>query len=395
MQNITKEQLVLLNLLSNNIFGTDKKIPKNINCEELLKEAKSQAVTAIICNNKKLFSQPDGTLVLRHVAANSQVFANHTLVHNILTDVGIPYTVLKGAASAYYYPEPILRAMGDVDFLVKKQDIERATEVLKQHGFTSWEENHICHIVFTKDKIHLEMHFEPAGLPNGEAGVIAREYINDMIERSTLVKNDPCTFVNPDKFHHGFIMLLHMQHHLLSEGIGLRHLCDWAVFVNSFKNSEFEELFEEKLKKVGLWKFAKMISLTAHISIGLPYQNFMGKDKDFAEALLVDILTGGNFGAKDESRKGEGLFISNRGKDGVKHSRPVQFILSLNQIVYSQWEITKKIKILLPIGWIYFCIRRIFRESIGMRKKTEIKKIYINSKNRKELYKQLKLFETE
>lgn len=395
MQNITKEQQALLNLLSNNIFGSDKKIPKSINIEELLRESKNQAVTAIICNNKKLFDSSDPTLILRHLASNSQIFANHTLVHNIMTEAGIPYTVLKGAASAYYYPEPILRAMGDVDFFVKKQDLERATEVLKQHGFTPWEENHICHIVFMKDKIHLEMHFEPAGMPNGDAGVLARGYIEDIIETSSLVKNEPCTFVNPDKFHHGFIMLLHMQHHLLSEGIGLRHLCDWAVFVNSFKDDEFEELFRERLGKVGLWKFAKMISLTAHVSVGLPYQNFMGRDKDFAEALLVDIITGGNFGAKDEARKGEGMFISNRGKDGIRHSRFVQFILSLNQIVYSQWPITAKCKILLPFGWIYFCTRRIFRESIGTRKKTEIKKVLINSKSRKELYKQLRLFETE
>ena len=395
MQNITKEQRVLLHLLSNNIFGTDKKIPKDINCEELLKEAESQAVTAIICNNKKYFEQPDRALVLRHVAISSKVLANHTLVHKIMTEAGIPYTVLKGAASAYYYPEPIIRTMGDVDFLVKKQDVKRASEVLKQKGFTSWDEDHICHIVFTKGKIHLEMHFEPAGIPNGKAGKIAREYLSDIVDCSTLVENNPCTFVNPGKFHHGFVMLLHMQHHLLSEGIGLRHLCDWAVFVNSFSNDEFEKVFKDKLQKIGLWKFAQTISLTAHIAIGLPYQNFMGKEKELATALLCDMISGGNFGIKDDNRTGEGMFISNRGKDGIHHSRFVQFIISLNRIVYSNWSITKKLKILLPIGWIYFCARRIFRESIGKRKKTELKKVLINSKTRKELYKQLELFETE
>ncbi len=395
MQNITKEQQALLNLLANNIFGCTKNLPKNINYEELLIESKCQAVTAIVYNDKKILQHSDSNLIFKHIAVNSHVFANHTLLHNIMTDGGIPYTVLKGAASAYYYPEPMLRTMGDVDFLVKKEDVERATELLIQNGFTPWEEEHICHIVFRKDSIHLEMHFEPAGVPNGKAGEIAREYIKDIIECSTLTKNKPCTFVNPDKFHHGFIMLLHMQHHLLSEGIGLRHLCDWAVFVNSFKNNEFEKIFKEKLKNIGLWKFAKIISLTAHIAIGLPYQNFMGKSKNFATALLEDILSGGNFGIKDNKRTSQGMFISNRGKDGVRHSMFVQFILSLNEIVYSKWKISKKCKILLPFGWIFFCFRRIFRESIGKREKTEIKQLYKNSKNRKELYKRFHLFETE
>jgi len=232
-------------------------------------------------------------------------------------------------------------------------------------------------------------------VPNGKAGEIIREYISDMIETSELVKTELCTFVNPDKFHHGLIMLLHMQHHLLSEGIGLRHLCDWAVFVNSFKDNEFETLFKEKLQKAGLWIFAKTVSFAASIGIGLPKQKFMGNDMEFAKNILSDIISGGNFGSKNSDRKRQGMFISNRGKDGVKHSRPMQFILSVNQIVYTNWKVTKKVKILLPIGWIYFGSRRFIREITGKRKPMKLRKLYTSSKNRKELYKQLHLFETE
>lgn len=49
-------------------------------------------------------------------------------------------------------------------------------------------------------------------------------------------------------------------HHLLGEGIGLRHLCDWAVFADSLKEKEFRSLFETKLKSIGLWKFACILS---------------------------------------------------------------------------------------------------------------------------------------
>ena len=393
---ITEEQKALLSLIANSLFGVKAEIPCNTDFNRLLTESKQQAVTALALKNVSMPENvKDANTVFKNITVNSRVFADHTLLNNIMTKANIPYTVLKGAASAYYYPDPIFRAMGDVDFLVKKEDIEKATEVLKQNGFKPWEEEHICHIVFRKGKIHLEMHFEPAGVPNGKAGEIIREYISDMIETSSPVKSDICTFVNPDKFHHGLIMLLHMQHHLLSEGIGLRHLCDWAVFVNSFKDNEFETLFKEKLQKAGLWSFARNISLAASISIGLPRQEFMGDDTDLAKAVAEDILSGGNFGSKDKSRSGEGLFISNRGKDGVNHSRPMQFILSVNQIVYTNWKVTKRVKILLPIGWIYFGSRRFIRQITGKRKPMKLKKLYTSSKNRKELYKQLHLFETE
>lgn len=84
------------------------------------------------------------------------------------------------------------------------------------------------------------------------------------------------TFRNPEPFYHGLIMLLHMRHHLLAEGMGLRHLCDWAVFVDHFSDDEFRAMFEKKLKKTGLWRFAVTVSLSAHLAIGLPYREFMG-----------------------------------------------------------------------------------------------------------------------
>ena len=121
----------------------------------------------------------------------------------------------------------------------------------------------------------------------------------------------------------------------------------------------------------------------------------MGGNTELACSTLNDIISGGNFGSKDKDRSGEGFFISNRGKDGVNHSRPVQFILSVNQIVYTNWKVTKKAKILLPIGWAFWGIRRFIRVLTGKRRHMNFKKLYNSSKSRKELYKQLHLFETE
>ena len=72
-------------------------------------------------------------------------------------NAGIPYVILKGCASAFYYPDPSKRLMGDVDFLVKESDLEQAGEILRQEGFVPWEEDHICHVVYRKDVTHLEM----------------------------------------------------------------------------------------------------------------------------------------------------------------------------------------------------------------------------------------------
>lgn len=389
----------LLALLKKSLFGVG--LERELSEEEqmeALEESRKQAVFCLAAQSASLTGDGADRVRSQSLSAirqNVEILLQHQYLHELMTKAGIPYVVLKGAASAYYYPQPQQRMMGDVDFLVAQEDVERASRLLIEEGFTPWDEAHICHIVFRKEKMHFEMHFEPAGVPDGEEGRLVRGHCTDMIATAATVQNGFVTFRNPEPFYHGLIMLLHMQHHLLAEGIGLRHLCDWAVFVDRFSDTEFRAMFENKLKKIGLWGFAVAISLSAHLGIGLPYRAFMGREFELAQSLLLDILAGGNFGKKDRGRVQEGMFISNRGKDGVRHGRIVQMILTVNQIVYTRWPICKKCRILLPFGWLYWGTVRACRVALGKRKPMHLAKAFRESQPRKELYKRLRLFEKE
>ena len=233
----------------------------------------------------------------------------------------------------------------------------------------------------------------PSTLPDGKAGDVIRNYFKDIQKTSVKIQDETFKFQIPDSFHHGLIMLMHVQRHLVGEGIGLRHLCDWAVFVNTFSEEEFENLFRESLEKAGLWTFATILSLAATVSIGLPYQKWMGNNVALAEALAEDILSGGNFGSKSNQRAYEGMMISDRGKGNFGHSRLVQLINALNHMSYKLYPITKKIKILLPFIWCFLCMRYLVRVISGTRNKVNLQTMYKNSLSRKEMYKKLKLFE--
>ena len=394
-------QQTICGLLAYELFGEKLILKDDTDWQEVYEECKKQAVIIpafLSCQQLPLNEEMRQCI---EDAANDCVFQCirnetwHGYLDCLMRENNIPYVVLKGAASAYYYPKAEIRQSGDVDFLVHKEDIERASAVLKQEGFQPWEEDHICHIVFQKDQLHFEMHFEPAGVPNGKAGKIIREYLRDIQATSIEIRNKTFSCRIPAFFHHGLILLLHMQHHLLSEGIGLRHLCDWAVFFASCSEDEFKNIFQERLTRAGIWQFAKSISLTAHIAVGAPYRSWMGDDYDLAMNLLNDILSGGNFGSKDEQRMYEGMFISNRGKDGVRHPRALQFIYTLNQVVYTHWPMAKRWKLFLPLGWLFFGIRQIIRMLTGKRKKVNFIESYHNSSRRKELYQQLRLFEVK
>ena len=255
-----------------------------------------------------------------------------------MTDNGIPYVTMKGLASAYYYPDPSLRDMGDVDYLVLEKDFERAKQAVSSamfevdHGDTA----DSIHIAFKREPLSIwEMHRSINGVPDGEIGECICTDMTKLIESSELVELDCAVCRISDKFHHGLIMLLHMISHMTSEGFGLRHLCDWAVFANSFSSDEFGNMFESKLKSYGIWKFAQMLTLVSERYLGMS-EKAWARNPEITDGLLeefiIDILNGGNFGKKDMNRYREIKHISNRGERTVENKNVfVQLFGTLNQ----------------------------------------------------------------
>ncbi len=403
---MTREQQVLSGLLAESLFNIPFVSEGDIDWEGVIKESKSQAVTAVAFQNPKSFSEMDKEVqnelskyVTVRFMKNVKIRQNHAYLHKLMNDAGIKYCVLKGTASAHYYPQPLLRSMGDVDFYVDRNDVETTKQLLFAEGFeldriNNGERGH--HMVFRKNGKHLELHFEIAGIPDSPVGDIIRDYFNDIIELSNESVEEYVTYTNPSAFHHGLVMLLHMQHHIVTEGIGLRHLCDWAVFINKFNNNEFTDLYKETLERSGLWNFARIISLVACICLKLPKQDWMSEessDTEIAEGIAIDILSGGNFGRKIKNRKYERLIISVKGRDGKRKSKFVRSFESLNKMVNVHWPVVRKLPFLYPIGWVFFVLRLFVMIMLGKRPKLKLFRSFKESDRRSELYGSLKLFE--
>ena len=394
---------VLLDLIANALFNAKREIPKKTDWKQIYRESQKQTVTALAFRGatEAGISLPNDVekvwrdKVVASCYQGMRITANHHLVDELMKNANIPYVILKGCASALYYPDPLERMMGDVDFLIRKSDLKCAGAVLEQEGFLPWEEEHICHVVYRKDMIHLEMHFEPSGMPYGRAGQLMRGYLSDIMEcaNEVVYEEEPLRFPSP--FHHGLILLMHTVHHMLGEGIGLRHLCDWAVFATSFSAEEFREIFEVKLKNIGLWEFACILSQTAEQWLGCPHREWTGsKNEKLTEQVLMDIFTGGNFGQKKEGRVYETYLISSRGKAGVGHTSMIrQIIISINEMVMTHWPIANRNKLLLLAGWLYFGFRYVRRIQKGERPSIHLLEICGTAAERKNIYKEFHLYE--
>lgn len=398
---LREHEKILLDILANNLFKTERKIDLNEgNMTALWCEAYAQAVMLMAFHNSQSLipkGEKFGYIIeklSKSLSDNAKIDFEHVRICQLMKNAGIPCTILKGFASALYYPDALMRSMGDVDFLVDTDDFEKANEVLRQNGYAPTSKSHDVHDVYMGKVCRCEMHFQPSGIPQGKAGVKVRKYLADILARSEEVQTELGKITVPCTFHHGLIILLHMCHHLTGDGLGIRHLCDWAVFINSLGEEKFLETFEKAIKDIGLWEFTKIMTFICIEYLGLPAMKWAAdSDKKLADYILIDIVIGGNFGQKNEDRSHESLLISSKNDKKVSMLR--QFFISANSIVYKNWKAARKFKILLPFGWVFFGGRYIIRSLFGKRPKIRPQKVAKEAAERMDIYAELRLFERE
>ncbi len=392
-------QTQLLALLSRALFGNALSVEiGTADYSEILKEACLHSVAPLA-----LDGVPDAEVipeqirtkwrgyVFRAYRGNCRMFAEHARLHERLTAAGIPYCILKGVASAAFYEKPDLRMMGDVDFLVAHADLERTVDYFDANGYGK---PAICdhHYGYEKDGVKVELHFEIPGRPAGEMGVRLSRYTDSLLADAGLVTDSFGSYVLPSDFHHGLILLLHMQEHIATSGIGLRHLCDYAVFVNRYTDAEFRALFEDALSDLGLLFFAQIAARTAHRYLGLPFCEWMGNgDPAIEDTLIEDILSAGNFGKKDTSRYQAGFLLSHS-RDGKRHGLIYRLFAGINTYLRGRYKLFRKMPIFLPLGWpLYFW--RYFLLLLRGKRKLKLTKIAKGTREHESLYYSLRLFE--
>ncbi len=399
---------IILQALGAALFDTEKPELNIDDIAQVIAEAKAQAVFTCIYpvlqnDLKKLLSPEKFTQIenefISCVANNMRVSFEHNELNEVMQKNNIRYVILKGCSSSAYYKEEELRTMGDVDFLVKEEDVVKAIRVLEQNGFEKDQYEFTTNQSAYKRPPNSiwEIHKSVTGIPNNDVGKLIEKMFSDIFETSSLYEKDGLKYFVPSSFHHGLILLLHKASHMTAGGLGLRQLCDWAVFVSVFNDSEFCDIFENKLNDIGLWKFAQIMTLLCEKYLYEPKKLWAadcGVKDDELEDILNDILSGGNFGQKDKNRYREIKYITDRkeGKVGNKNLLS-QFFESLNYKVYADYSFISKYKIFLPIGWVLEAFSYLLLIIKGERKTNKSMSVIKDASKRKKIYSKFNLFE--
>lgn len=403
---LTSEQDFLLHLMRYAVCGDRlKTLPDGVEPDwpALIREANEQTVMLQFFDvisqlrdqiPEEIF-QKCFKLARQFTACNMRTeFAQAELV-GVLEQGEHPYVILKGESAATYYPVPELRQLGDVDFLVPMAHTEPITEQMKKLGYRhSWEPGDY-HQVLEKPGACLEMHMEVAGMPEGKTRESVQEYLSSLYERSRVLDRGFGPFRAPCEEHHGLVLILHMQHHVVSMGMGLRHIMDWACFVNQTQHAVFwQEGLLPLLKRVGLLRFTAVMTKMASIYFGSCCPQWAEDvEESLCKALMEDILSGGNFGRKDLDRARSINMLPDYENDEKKAGKLKLLYRTLRgSVLHQHPELEGK-----PVSTFFHMAGKTGRYIVlyCQGKRPNLLKAASHADTRREIYEQLRMFETD
>ena len=371
---MTTTQKELLDALAVSLFGDAKATTLS---DEAREEALAQTVYPFVSEDET---------AMQFITNNLRVAWQQQELTETMRDGGIPFVVLKGLAAAMYYPEPVTRTLGDVDIIVAPQDFANTCSVLLAAGYTTTDplEGEARHVHFYKNDVLVELHRRYALLNSQTAIDLLDSWIFEAIPQAVIATVDEWNFpILPEPLN-GLTLLAHISQHL-EEGLGLRQLVDWVIYVSRELPDENWLEFQNLTDQLGLTRLAKIAARFGQLYLGLPEQNHrwcMDVDEALCEAMAEYAFECGNFGQKAGTSNTVAMVLSHG--HGVKG-----FFRNLQHRGEANWKAYQKHHVLKPFCWIYQALRY---ARFGLRRDNalvNLKKDYASGKKRNDLMKAL------
>ncbi len=203
---------------------------------------------------------------------------------------GIDTLVLKGFGLSMYYPRPNHRPFGDLDcYLYGAYEIgnvvaEEAGALVKRDFY---KHSHISYKGLT-----VENHqFCVAIRGSKRVKELEVELENEIKERALAARFADTQLILPTPYFNALFFTKHALGHFLSEGISLRNICDWALFLEAEQNNIDFVRFYSACDRYGFRNFVDVVTAIATQKLGLKLSNkVIATESQHTNRVLEDIL---------------------------------------------------------------------------------------------------------
>jgi hypothetical protein len=196
---------------------------------------------------------------------------------------------------------------GDIDLYVGRDNFLKAYNILGKIEGIKMPETSECesHILAELGDSVIELHHKTCVLYGKKTDLSWQKWtMENSIESAGTPKlpvwhNNGLDIKLPSPTYNALYILQHAARHMMSEGIGFRHICDWTLFLYRNRQEIDEALLAQKLKEYRMDPPWKEFSILAHELLGLPAEYiplYPAESSSKTEALARHIFESGNFG---------------------------------------------------------------------------------------------------
>ena len=359
----------LLDLVRNEIFGNEiSSQTKNLITEEFLKDlyklsrahdlahivGDSLDKNGLIDENSevgKRFLKEREKALFRVVQTDIEI----ETLFSVFDGAGIPYIPLKGAVIRPLYPETWMRTSCDIDVLVKREDLQRAMDVLEAQAF--YKKGDIAThdaSVYSPSGVHVELHYD---LTDSDSKPEERALFDKVWDLAK--KTDGERYDMPEDLSYAYF-ISHMAKHVRFGGCGIRSFIDlWLI---NHKTEYDREKREETLKKCRLLKFAQCVENLSNVW----FEDAEGDD--LTCELAEYVLKGGVYGSFENRVQTQQAFKKN------KFSYLLTRIFLPYDVLKFRFPILQKHKWLFPFCQVARWVKMIFNKERKEQSFKELKK---------------------
>lgn len=344
-------------------FGCQQQLRRQLSPEEwqaLYAQAQKQALLGVCMYGISKLPQeqkPKGSLYWKWLAAATQIQQQNKKVDDMLKELAhllnehhVKYIVVKGQVASRYYPDSNFRQAGDIDFLVERKDFGRAKQLIKTEWGVVYEEtaaNH--HIEFEYKGVLFEQHHALIKLYDKHND----SYWDGVVEQSYAIQNiDGVAVSTLSPTLHSLYIFLHLYHHLLELGVGLRQFCDWAAILHTCVYDIDHAAIRQHLRVLNMERAYRAFGGILIEYLGLPAEEFTykltPKDYRYTKRILDVVEYRGNMGKHNLKGGYHGVW-HNLEATGIKVVHFMKF-MPLAPAFSCKWllhEVTRKIRIKL------------------------------------------------
>lgn len=347
----------VLALLRGALWGEEVVYPADTDWQAVTKELQAQAIMGVIAGSDIPECVPAQTRAQWENLALLQGSRFYQLLHQqdqllaLLTKNDISLVILKGMAAAVYYPAPEMRTMGDVDFLVPRDQVEKTYDLMRANGYELYleKEAYNKHIELQKAGIRFELH-RYFGIFDS---VDKMAYMDDILQKGLQnIEWRACAesrFPMLPPLENGLVLLEHAAGHF-RDGLGLRHITDWMLYAHACLTDDFwAKSFLPAAQALGLDVFAQVLTKMCQRHLGLSESIRWCQQANAAlcDQLMDYVLEQGNFGSKQMDVGGKVMRLLGTHKGIGEWLR----LLQLSGLKH--WNAVKRYPFFKPFAWIY------------------------------------------